>query len=178
MSETYTTKDGQKVTTYYKEAKSSEEKKEAHSDRAAQNRKIRDESGHAPVDPYPKSGKRPDRRENLPEEESEEQESKPRKKPAKKQHREPGVIDNIGRNTSRYIANNNGRPVWMGSPSGKKAKGNGMPPWMSGTYGGGKMPAWVMGGPAPWDPVKKASTPARARKVPVPKSTRPSWMRW
>lgn len=179
MSETYTTKSGQKVTTHYDTHAKNEETIEKNSDRAAQNRKIRDESGHAPVEPYPKSGKRPDRKENLPEEESESgSEQKPKKKPSK-QHKEPGPIENLGRNVSGYIAKNNGMPIWMNPPSGKKGKGNGMPAWISGGYGGGKMPAWVMGGPAPWEaPVKKAS-PRKARGVPKPpKSTRPAWMRW
>jgi hypothetical protein len=179
MSETYTTKSGQKVTTHYDTHAKNEETIQKSSDRAAQNRKIRDESGHAPVESYSKSGKRPDRRENLPEEESEaepETERKSKKK-STKQHREPGPIDNLGRNVSGYISRNNGQPSWLFPKSGKKGKDAKVPEWIVGGSGGGKMPSWVLGEPAPWEEPKKA-TPRKARRVPAPKSTRPAWIRW
>jgi hypothetical protein len=169
MSETYTTKSGQKITTHYDTpAAKDEEPVKKHSDRAAQNRKIRDESKA-----------RPDARENLSKAEPEnepEQERKPRKKQVK-QHKEPGPIENIGRNVSGYVAKNVGAPVWMNTGG---SRGRAAPPaWITGSYGGGKLPAWVMGGPAPWEPPAKKAAPRRIRSVPkTPKSTRPAWMQW
>jgi hypothetical protein len=92
-------------------------------------------------------------------------------------HKEAGPIENIGRNVSGYVAKNVGAPVWMDTGGGG---GRAAPPaWIAGSYGGGKLPAWVMGGPAPWEPPVKKAAPRRIRSVPkTPKSTRPAWMRW
>ena len=93
-----------------------------------------------------------------------------------KQSRPAGVIGNISRSAGHLV---NAMPDWMLPPSGKKGKGNGMPIWMQGGFGGGKLPAWVMGGPAPWDPANpKSASPKKTRKVPQPKSNRPDWIRW
>lgn len=200
MSETYTTKSGQKVTTnyepqertYYEGSAKGDSRKEGES-RVEQNRRIREES-------RTKVSSRPDSRENLKKEKKrkgeveqkivagrdrvidrqnaeEEAESKKKKAGATKQHREPGPIDNLGRNVSGYVSRNNGMPTWLLPQGGKKGKGNNMPQWIAGGYGSGKIPAWVMGGPAPWDPAP-AKTSRKVKKVPVPKSTRPAWIRW
>ena len=201
MSETYTTKSGQTITTNYEpqertnyEGTAKGDSRKQGESRVEQNRRLRDES-------RAKVSSRSDSRENLTKEKKrkgdverkiiagrdsvidrqnaeEEKESKQKKKvKSTKQHREPGPIDNLGRNVSGYISRNNGQPSWLFPQGGKKGKGNNMPQWIAGGYGGGKMPSWVLGGPAPWEEPKKA-TPRKARRVPAPKSTRPAWIRW
>ena len=158
MSETYTTKSGQKITTHYETpAAKDEDPVKKHSDRAAQNRKIRDESKARPdIKPEPEDETKEDRwaeteRKNA---------AKPRKKRVK-QHREPGPIENIGRNVSGYVAKNVGAPVWMNTGG---SRGRAAPPaWITGSYGGGKLPAWVMGGPAPWEPPAKKAAPKKKK---------------
>ena len=138
----------QKITTYDDENTEEEEGLKHHSERRAQNMKLKSESGKAPVTP---SKERPDARKNLPKEEEEEyeeeeQKPKPCKQPPKK--KEPTVVQNIGRNVSRYIAKNNGTPAWLG-------KGGSMPPALrmgsarlppAYGMGAGKPPAWLFGG--------------------------------
>ena len=82
---------------------------------------------------------------------------------AKPRRRDAGILENIGYNVGGYIAKNNGMPTWM----------------LQGGFGGGKLPAWVMGGPAPWDlQPKRTASPKKTRAPPRPKSTRPDWIRW
>jgi hypothetical protein len=177
----------QKITTHYDEEEKEQEGLKHHSERRALNRKIRNESGHAPVNPekdvhdIPRETKSQNVKVNGKRVKDDEDEDPPvtaadRRmfaEEAKKKKKEP-LANQIGSRIPAALGGMGGAPSWLNRGTGMPAAmrmGSSMPPGLR--MRSGSPPPWLFGA-SPVNPKKTA----KKKPAALQNNGLPPWFRY